>query len=171
MIVGARCAGSSTSETAGLLGFSRTTVSRVNRESCDKQKNPVSGCPVGENNSLMRGLRRMARIMQGNRQATNRQIMLQYNSDVQNGISERTTCQSLSRMYYCNRRSPRVPLLSAKTTKNWLQWVRVHQHWTIEEWKNITWSDISRFLLRHADSRVRIWCKHLPGVNSIGWWV
>ncbi len=34
-----------------------------------------------------------------------------------------------------------------------------HQNWTIEDWKNIAWSDESRFLLRHSDGRVRIWRK------------
>ncbi len=30
---------------------------------------------------------------------------------------------------------------------------------TIEDWKNVAWSDESRFLLRHSDGRVRIWRK------------
>ena len=38
MIVGARQGGLSISETAQLLGFSRTTVSSVCRERCEKQK-------------------------------------------------------------------------------------------------------------------------------------
>ncbi len=29
----------------------------------------------------------------------------------------------------------------------------------MEDWKNVAWSDESRFLLRHSDGRVRIWHK------------
>ena len=46
-----------------------------------------------------------------------------------------------------------------KTLKKQLQWTCDHQHCTIQEWKNIAWSDKSLFLLRHADRRVRIWRK------------
>ncbi len=28
-----------------------------------------------------------------------------------------------------------------------------------EDWKNVAWSDKSRFMLRHSDGRVRIWRK------------
>jgi hypothetical protein len=141
------------------------------------KKRPVSGSPVGKNSSLMRGRRRMARIMQANRWATNRRIMAQYNSGVQNGISERTTRRSLSRMGYCSKRPHQVPLQSAKNRKKSLQWSRHHQHWTIEEWKNFAWSDESQFLLRHADGRVRIWCKQHESMAhptwcppGTGWW-
>ena len=54
MIVGARQGGLSISETADLLGFSHTTVSRVCREWCEKQKHPV---PEGRNMFLMREVR------------------------------------------------------------------------------------------------------------------
>ncbi len=40
-----------------------------------------------------------------------------------------------------------------------LQFTQARQNWTIEDWKNVAWSDESRFLLRHSDGRVRIWCK------------
>jgi hypothetical protein len=93
-----------------------------------------------------------------NRRATNSEIMAPYNSGVQNSILELTTHKSFSRMGYGSRRPHRVPLLSAKNKKR-LQWARVHRYWTIEERKNIAWSDESRCLLRHADSRVRIWRK------------
>jgi len=33
------------------------------------------------------------------------------------------------------------------------------EHTKIEEWKNVAWSNESRFLLRHSYGRVRLWCK------------
>ena len=54
MIVGARQGGLSISETADLLGFCCTTVSRVCREWCGKKKkHPVSSSSVGRNVLLM----------------------------------------------------------------------------------------------------------------------
>ncbi len=52
-----------------------------------------------------------------------------------------------------------MPLLSAKNRKRRLQFAQAQQNWTIEDWKNVAWSDESRFLLRHSDGRVRIWSK------------
>ncbi len=62
-------------------------------------------------------------------------------------------------MGYSSRRPHRVPLLSAKNRERRLQLAQAHQNWTIEDWKNVAWSDESRFLLRHSDGRVRIWRK------------
>ncbi len=52
-----------------------------------------------------------------------------------------------------------VPLLSAKNRKRRLQFAQAHQNWTTEDWKNVAWSDESRFLPWHSDGRIRIWRK------------
>ncbi len=57
MVVGARRAGLSISETADLLGFSHTTISRVYRNGLKKRKYPVSGSCVDENALLMSEVR------------------------------------------------------------------------------------------------------------------
>ncbi len=103
--------------------------------------------------------RRMGRLVRDERKATVTQITTRYNQGIQNTISERTTRRTLKQMGYSSRRPHRVPLLSAKNRKRRLQFAQAHQNWTIEDWKNVAWSDESRFLLRHSDSRVRIQCK------------
>ncbi len=74
---------------------------------------------------------------------------------MQNTISERTTHWTLKQMGYSSRRPHRVPLLSAKNRKLRIQFAQAHRNWTVEDWKNVAWSDESRFLLQHSDG-VRI---------------
>ncbi len=108
-------------------------------------------CPVD-----VRGQRR---LVKDDRKATVTQRTTRYNQGMQNTISEHTTRRTLKQMGYSSRRPHRVPLLSAKNRKRRIQFTQTHQHWTIEDWKNVAWSDESGFMLRHLDGRVRIWCK------------
>ncbi len=93
----------------------------------------------------------MGRLVRDYRKATITQITTRYNQGMQNTISERTTRRTLKQMGYSSRRPHRVPLLSAKNRKLRQQFAQAHQNWTIEDWKNVAWSDESRFLLRHSD--------------------
>uniref|UniRef100_A0AAR2LX54 Tc3 transposase DNA binding domain-containing protein n=1 Tax=Pygocentrus nattereri TaxID=42514 RepID=A0AAR2LX54_PYGNA len=75
MAVGARRAGLSISETAGLLGFSRTTISRVYRERSEKEKISSERQLCGRKCLVdVRGQRRMGRLVQDDRKATVTQI-------------------------------------------------------------------------------------------------
>ncbi len=99
----------------------------------------------------------MGRLVRDDRKATVTQITICYNQNMENTISECTTRRTLKHMGYSSRSPHWVPLLSAKNRKQRLQFAQAHQNWTIEDWKNVAWSDESRFLLRHSDGRVRIW--------------
>ncbi len=103
-------------------------------------------CQRSEENGLVRE----------DRKATVTQITTRYNQGMQNTISECTTRRTLKQMGYSSRRPHRVLLLSAKNRKRRQQFAQVHQNRTIEDWKNVPWSDESRFLQRHSDGRVRV---------------
>ncbi len=96
----------------------------------------------------------MGRLVRYDRKGTVTQITTRYNQGMQNTISEHTTCQTLKQMGYSSRRPHWVPLLSAKNSKQRLQFTQDHQNWTIEGRKNVAWSDESRLLLRHSVSKV-----------------
>ncbi len=160
MVVGARRAGLSISETADRLGFSCTTISRVCREWSEKEKISCERQLCGRKCLVVvRDQRRMGRLVRDDRKATVTQITTRYNHVMQNTISEHTTCRTLKQIGYSRGRPHQVPLLSAKNRKQRLQFAQAHQNWTIEDWKNVAWPDESRFLLRHSDGRVRIWRK------------
>ncbi len=101
----------------------------------------------------------MGRLVRDDRKITVTKITTRYNQGMQNTISEHTTRRTLKQMGYSSRRPHRVPLLSVKNRKRRLQFTQAHQNWTIEDWKNVAWSDESRFLLRHSDGKIRIWHK------------
>ncbi len=140
----------------------------------------MSDSCVDENALLMsevRGQRRMGRLVRDDRKATVTQIITRYNQGMQNTISECTTRRTLKQMGSSSRRPHQVPLLSAKNWKQRLQFTQTHQNWTIEDWKNVTWSDESRFLLLHSDvgsefsvKNMKAWI-HPACLNGSGcWW-
>ncbi len=160
MVVGPRRADLSISKTADLLGYLLATISRVYREWSEKEKISSERSCVDENALLMSEVRgEICRLVRDDGKATVTKITTRYNQGMQNTISERTTRRTLKQMNYSSRRPHRVPLLSDKNRKRRLQFTQAHQNWTIEDWKNVAWSDESRLLLRHSDSRVRIWRK------------
>ena len=90
MVVGARRAGLSMSETADLLGFSGTTDGPKKSKISSGRK-----CLVD-----VRGQRRMGRLVPGDRKATGTQMSTCSNQGLQNTISERTTHGTLKKMGY-----------------------------------------------------------------------
>jgi len=94
MVVGARRAGLSISQSAQLLGFSLKIISRVYKEWCEKGKTSSmrQSC---ERKCLVdaRGQRRMGQLIQADRRANSTETTTRYYQGIQQSICEATTAQ------------------------------------------------------------------------------
>ncbi len=138
MVVGAGRAGLRISETADLLGFSRTSISKGLQRMVRKRENIQWQQLCGRKCLVdVRGQRRMDRLVRDDRKATITQITTRYNQGLQNTISEHTARQTPKQMGSSSRRPHRVLLMSAKYRTPRIQFTPARQNWTIEDWKNI----------------------------------
>ncbi|GFX40765.1 HTH_Tnp_Tc3_2 domain-containing protein [Trichonephila clavipes] len=70
--------------------------------------------------------------------------------------SVRTVQLTLIDVGFCSRRTSRVALLTQQHKALRLAWARQHRLWTINDCKNVAWSNESRFQLYRVDGQVRV---------------
>jgi hypothetical protein len=56
--------------------------------------------------------------------------------------------------YYAARQKP---WLSPKHITDRLQWAKDHEHWTVEDWKRVIWSDECSVVVELSPKRPRVW--------------
>jgi DDE superfamily endonuclease len=60
----------------------------------------------------------------------------------------------------------KVPLLSKKHRRDRLDFALAHQHWTVEDWKRVVWSDETKINRLGSDGRKWAWKKSGEGLND-----
>ncbi|GES94169.1 IS630 family transposase [Rhizophagus clarus] len=76
-------------------------------------------------------------------------------------VNANTIRRVLKRNGLHSRVKQKKPLLSKKHRKIRLTFAKKYQHWTVEDWKKVVWSDESKFQIFGSDGRSYCWKK--PG--------
>ncbi|GBM23434.1 Transposable element Tcb1 transposase [Araneus ventricosus] len=161
-IVMARKLATSITETARLVGCSRSAVVSIHAKWINDGDNKSKRQGVGRPRVIKeKGRRRLSRLVKQNRRQTVAQLTVQYNAGPSASVSEYSVQRTLLDMELCSRRPTRVPLLTNRHRQLRLQWTREHPDWTMDECKRVSWSDESPFLIHHVDGRIRV--RRLPG--------
>lgn len=58
------------------------------------------------------------------------------------------------------------PILTDRHRNQRLQWANRHQNWRLRQWHGVIFSDESRFHLRNADGRIRVWRRRGERYNA-----
>ena len=100
--------------------------------------------------------RLIIREVRKNRKVTAAEIKRNFKLDV----DERTVLRRIHSIgKFKSYWSVKKPFISESNRKKRLQWAKQYQNWTIEQWKNVLWSDESPFCLRFS-GRSRVWRLH-----------
>ncbi|GFX89604.1 HTH_Tnp_Tc3_2 domain-containing protein [Trichonephila clavipes] len=107
---------------------------------------------------VIAGAREMEhRISELDRHATLLKIAADFIAEHLISVTVRAIQRDIIDMSFRSRRTTHVSLLTARHKALRLAWARQNQHWTVDDWKQVTWSEKSRFQLNRSDGRVRVW--------------
>ncbi|GFV19463.1 transposable element Tcb1 transposase [Trichonephila clavipes] len=157
MIIGFRAKGGSISETAEFVNCSRAAVVKVYRAwqngTVQNQRRGKCGAPRAIDD---RGERRLRRCVRADRWATVEQLTTKMNQGATKSVSQTTIQRTLLRLGLRSRHLVRAPMLTAVHRRRRLEFARQYSSWTSTEWRQVEFSDESRFMLHRTDGRWRI---------------
>ena len=141
-----------------ILDHPKSTVSAIIKK-YREQGLTTTASRSGRPKSLTnRDNRHLVKVVKENRNKTLEEITENFNTVMNISVSSRTIQRTLHEMGYSGHAAKKKPFISEQNRKKRFGWCRMHKNWTTE-WKNIIWSDESRFELFNNDSRNWIWRK------------
>ncbi|GBL74836.1 hypothetical protein AVEN_243685-1 [Araneus ventricosus] len=127
-IVMARRLGTSVTETARLVGCSRSAVVSIHAKWINDGDTSSRRQGVGRPRVIKeKGRRRLSRLVKQNWRQTVAHLTAQYNPDPSASVSEHTVQRKLLDMGLCSRLPTRVLLLTKHHRQLRLQWAREHR--------------------------------------------
>lgn len=135
-----------------LLDIPKSVVSRIIKRYQERGSVETAHRSGRPRKSSLRDDIRVFRTIKSNPFLSARQIQ----QEVLPTVSSRTIQRRLVEKGMLSRRPAKKPLLKARHRQARLEFAQQHQHWTISQWRNVLFSDESKFDLFKSDGMCRV---------------
>lgn len=145
--------GLTTRQISDAVDVPQTTVSYIIRKS--KNNKPVADAPRSgrPRKTTKRIDRTIIRKSTADPRKTAPEIQREINEEIDVSISSRTVARRIAAAGLNGRVAVKKPLISKKNRAARLRFARLHQNWTVADWKKVLWSDESKFNLFGSDGK------------------
>jgi transposase len=126
------------------------------RETGSIQDRPRSGRPPLLNDRQKRVVAQILRKKEATNAESIRKVAVAHHDIV---VSRDTIARTLQTFGYAARIKLKKPKLSIEHKRERLAWARNHSSWTIEDWKEVIWSDETKFMLVMSEGKEYVWIK------------
>ncbi|CAF0805131.1 unnamed protein product [Rotaria sordida] len=123
-------------------------------ETGEFQDRPRAGRPKKLNERNIRMLKRL--VQKGERYSVG-EIAIKLNDTLNSPVTSRTIINYLHRCRYEYKTKITKPFLNKNVKKNRLNWCLDYSNWTINQWKNIIFSDATCFYVIKRKNKTKIW--------------
>ena len=105
----------------------------------------------------LRASRRLKSIVKCNRRGGLRELTQLFNVSKEVTVSQKTVGRNIHSLGFHARRACKKPLISSKNRLKRLAYHKRHKLWSVNDWKDVIFSDESKFNFFHSDGRVKVW--------------
>jgi transposase len=108
-----------------------------------------------------RDRRALKKVVHETCQTSSETITREFRSATNCPASTMTVRRELRRMGFHGWAAAHKPNISSVNAKRRLKWCKERRHWTVDNWKRVIWSDVSRYTMWWPDGS--FWVRRLPG--------
>ena len=147
---------------ASQTGLGKSTVARVLQKIHPEKENHLGGCP-----SKLSPINKRAIVQQVLTRRANNAVQATHfiNSIIPTPICSQTVRNTLKEASLKAVVKKKKPLLSAIHRKRRLAFALKHQHWTVEDWKQIIWLDETKINRIGSDGQEYMWKRKGEGLT------
>lgn len=140
-------------------GKDRKTLRRICKrvkETGNFKDKPRSGRPSKLND---RDRRRVVGILRKSKVKTAEAVRKEASASLHVKVCRNTIAKALKESGFVCRVKRKKPLLTKQHKQKRFAWAKKHETWTVDEWKNVIWSDETAFMLVNGEGREYCWTK------------